>query len=669
VHYAIGTLDREPIHDEPGTHVAPAAPAAVLLVVGNGMVGHRLCRTLVERGAAGRYQIVVVGEEPVPAYDRVHLTDVFEGRDEQELLLAPPGWYDRHGIELRLGERVVAIDREARIARTSHGAEIPYDYLVLATGSAPYVPPIEGTSLPEVFVYRALTDLHAIRHAALTADTAAVIGGGLLGLEAARALTRQDVRVTVVETAAALMPAQLDQQSAAELGRQVAALGIEVLTGTLVKRIVARGAQRVLHFSDGERRGVDMVVIATGVRPRIDLAAGCALACASDGGVVVDDMLRTSDPRIFAIGECASHRMQTYGVVAPGFAMADALAASLAGTPTPFRGARPTVRLKLLDVDVVSVGDTLDRGSVVRYASDGVSRLIRLERGRLVGALGVGAWDDFNTVQEAAVRHQRVWPWQAVRFARTGRLWAPQEDAPVTGWEPQAVVCNCLNVTRGAIGAACAEGAKTADDIAASTGASTLCGSCRPLLVQLAAAGPSPRPRVAIGLLALSLAAVLLCLGVLLVAPVPFSSSLQSGNGIDALWRNATLRQATGFTLLGLTLLAALLSVRKRWRRTAALGSFAAWRLTHAGLGVLTLLMLAVHTGARLGDNLNLALMTTFSVINIVGGLAGGATALDGRVGTRRWRRRRAATVLMHVLVMWPLPVLVAFHVLSVYYF
>jgi nitrite reductase (NADH) large subunit len=215
----------------------------------------------------------------------------------------------------------------------------------------------------------------------------------------------------------------------------------------------------------------------------------------------------------------------------------------------------------------------------------------------------------------------------------------------------------------------CGAGGLTADDIAARTGASSLCGSCRPLLVELAAAGDAERPPIARGLLAASLAALVLALVVVIAGPVSFAASTRTESQVDWLWRNGTARQVTGFTLLGLTVLAALLSVRKRWRRTAGLGAFARWRLAHVGLGIVTLVMLVVHTGARLGDNLNLALMTTFSVVNVVGGLAGGATALEGRMGTRRWRRARLASVAAHVLVMWPLPVLVVFHVLSVYYF
>jgi nitrite reductase (NADH) large subunit len=305
----------------------------------------------------------------------------------------------------------------------------------------------------------------------------------------------------------------------------------------------------------------------------------------------------------------------------------------------------------------------------VHYEREGVARLIRLHRGRIVGALGVGAWDGFTDVQEATIRQRRVWPWQAVRFARTGRLWHSDPESAAAAWGPASVICQCMNVTRGQIGAACAGAPITVDRIMMRTGASTLCGSCRPLLEQLAQPGSWERPPIARGLLAGSFAAIIAAVAIVAVAPVPFATSFETPFRIDALWRNGLYRQISGFTLLGLALVASLLAVRKRWPRLATLGSFRGWRLVHVLLGVLTLAALAVHTGLRLGNNLNFALMAIFCAVNLAGGLAGGLTAVEQRIGMAHWRRRRALLVTVHVLLMWPLPLLIAFHVMAVYYF
>jgi len=654
--------------DDAGAPAAGASPAGgTLVIVGNGMVGHRLCRQLVEHGALAQYHIVVFGEEPSPAYDRVHLTDVLTGRGEAELLLSPAAWYADHGIDLRLGDPVVAIDRRRRIVRAASGAEVEYARLVLATGSSPHVPPIDGATLPRVFVYRTLHDLRAIGAQARHARRGAVIGGGLLGLEAARALQHLGLHVTVIEAAASVMPAQLDQSAGETLKQQIAALGIDVLTGAMTRRIEPHGAQRLLHLAGGATLIVDLVVIATGVRPRSDLAARCDLDLTPEGGIVVDDRLRTSDPHISAIGDCVSHRSRTHGLVSPGYAMADTLARILMRLPGTFAGAIPATRLKLLGVDVAAAGEPLDSGFPVRFRAPGVYRLLRIDRGRLGGALGVGDWPELGRIQEGAGRRIRIWPWQLARFERTGRLWPEAEETPVTAWPARAIVCHCLGVSRGQLSAACAAGAQTVESLVERTGASTMCGTCRPL-VEVLAGGSAARGPVSRALLGGSVAALATVVVLLAVAPYPVASSVQAPLPLDFLWRDRTSRQISGFVLLGLSLAASLLPLRKRWRRVSV-GAFPSWRLAHVVLGALTLVALAVHTGARLGDNLNAALMASFGTLNVLGGVAGWLTAVEPRLDPRQGRRYRAVLVTVHLLATWPLPVLIVFHVLSTFYF
>jgi nitrite reductase (NADH) large subunit len=660
------------VRDRLGAPRLPAATAdqperGTLVVVGNGMVGHRLCRRLVELGATDRHRIVVFGEEPEPAYDRVHLTDLFENGVEHDLKLAPSAWYEDNHIELHLGDRVVEIDRAACEIRSASGLVVDYAHLVLATGSSPYLPPIDGVRLSRVFAYRTMADLRAIHAHARSARTAAVIGGGLLGLEAARAVQRLGLEVTIVEAAAALMPMQLDQPAGQELERQVTLLGVRVLTATIIKRIEASGRRRTLRFAAGGSVTVDMVVVAAGVRPRSQLAAACGLVRANDGGVVIDDRLRTSDRNISAIGECASHQSRVYGFVAPGYAMADALALNLIGQRASFKGFAPTARLKLLGADVATAGEPLERGDVVRFRSDGVYRRIRLERGRLAGALGVGDWPEFSRVQDATARRLRVWPWQLARFNRTGALWRTPEAPAITNWPADAIVCNCLGVTRGQIASVSASGTASIACVVERTGASTVCGSCGPLLALVLGTRVAAETRVAWGVLGISIAALALGAAVVMSAPIAFTSTVQSSFPVDVLWRDAGWQRITGFLLLCLTACASMLTLRKRWRRIS-LGGFPLWRFVHVAIGLVTLAALAAHSGMRLGSNLNFALMVSFLALNIVGAIAGGLTALERRIGAAA-PRYRTALVTAHILATWPLPVLIAFHVASAYYF
>src|SRR5579884_3436376 len=280
---------------------------SVVLVVGNGMVGHRFCERMVEHDRQGRYRLVVVGEEPWPAYDRVHLTTYFSERSADALALGTREWYARHGIDLRVGTRVAAIDRRRREATTDDGAVLGYDVLVLATGSAPFVPPMPGVDRRGVFVYRTIEDLDGILAYAAGARRAAVIGGGLLGLEAARAVLDAGLETHVIEVAPRLMPRQLDAVASSMLERSVREIGVHVHLDKRIARITGDDAVTGIDFSDGEALDVDLVIVSAGIRPRDELARAAGLEVGERGGIVVDDKLRTSDERVFAIGEVALH--------------------------------------------------------------------------------------------------------------------------------------------------------------------------------------------------------------------------------------------------------------------------------------------------------------------------------------------------------------------------
>ncbi|MFF3212587.1 NAD(P)/FAD-dependent oxidoreductase [Streptomyces sp. NPDC002886] len=338
-------------------------PLRTLVVIGHGMAGHRLVEEIRARDDGegdDAWRVVVVGAERHPAYDRVKLSSALDGTTPAELSLVRPGLLEDPLVEFRHSTTVTGIDRGARTVTLSDGARIGYDALVLATGSTPFVPPVPGRDLPGACVYRTLDDLDAIREAATRTTTGVVIGGGLLGLEAANGLRLLGLTPHVVEMAPRLMPVQVDEGGGRVLDRLVGRLGVTTHLGVATSHIEAGPDGRVarLVFADGTAIETGLVVFSAGVRPQDSLAGPAGLPRGERGGFLVDDHCRTEDPYVWAIGECAAVEGRCYGLVAPGYRMAEAVAGQLLGQgPTRFPGADMSTKLKLMGVDVASFGD------------------------------------------------------------------------------------------------------------------------------------------------------------------------------------------------------------------------------------------------------------------------------------------------------------------------
>lgn len=650
-----------------------------LLIVGGGMAAHGLCRRLVEDGSLSDYQITIFGDEPRLAYDRVHLSKWFEQSDDASLLLADREWYLHHKVEFKTGCRIASVDRDKRQIVDHDGNRHPYDQLVLATGSYPFVPPVPGRDLDGVFVYRTIDDLTSIRdHVQQTsAKVGAVIGGGLLGLEAAKILCDLGLKTSVIEMAPGLMPRQLDHDAAVKLKRHVESIGVDVHLVRRTESIESRsdGGLR-LNFANAEPMDVGILIIAAGVRPNDSLARQAGLAIGARGGVVVDRHLQTSDPNIFAIGECCSFRDHVYGLVAPCFRMADVLADRFLGRDATFDGADESAELKLLGMQVVTLGRAIGEstgGIVLAHGDDDSYRKVIIENGRLVGAACVGDWDELPQVRQAIARQSLVWPMQRVRFRRTGSIWPVGSSLAVAQWPPDAVVCSCVGVTRGQISGAIAGGASDVQAIRQVTRASTACGSCHSLVCELSGAIPTaasiPGTKV---MLVASIVAAAMVVVFAVAPPISFATSVQDAwRQIDVLWRDDLARQVTGFSTLGLTLLGLVFSLRKRWT-WFRFGSYAFWRAAHGVLGAAVLISVAVHTGLRMGQNLNFVLALVFLSVAGLGAMAGVASSMEAKstggraIFIRKWRPRLTT---LHLWLFWPLPALIAMHILSFYWF
>ncbi|GAA3886657.1 nitrite reductase large subunit NirB [Streptomyces sedi] len=475
-----------------GRDLSGQAPRPTVVVVGHGMVGQRFVEELSARGVTARARVVVLAEESRPAYDRVHLTSWFGGTGAEELSLVPEGFLEEHGVELRLDDPVSAIDRAARTVTTRSGAVVGYTTLVLATGSAPFVPPLPGREADGCFVYRTLDDVAAIRDAATRARTGLVVGGGLLGLEAAGALRDLGLATHVVEFSPRLMALQVDEGGGGALRRTVEKMGLVVHTGVGGREVTvdARGAVDGVVLSDGSRVETDLVVFSAGIRPRDELARAAGLAVGARGGVAVDEHCRSSDPAVLAIGECAAASDGVvYGLVAPGYAMAATAADLVAGGEgRPFTGADTSTKLKLLGVDVASFGDAHGRteGALdVVYADSraGVyKKLVVGPDGTLLGGVLVGDADSYGMLRPLT---------GSVPPAPPEQLVLPAGLAPAAALGPaalpdDAVVCGCHHVTKGAIVAAVAdEGRASVAEVRACTGAGSGCGSCVRVVGQL----------------------------------------------------------------------------------------------------------------------------------------------------------------------------------------
>jgi nitrite reductase (NADH) large subunit len=650
------------------TVAADLAPAPVA-IIGAGPVGIRVAQELVRRRPD--LPVVIYGDEPSEPYNRVRLSGFLSGELDWQALTRDLALPNTDNITTRYGCAVTSIDRVHRSVRDNTGHVQPYAILLLATGSRPHVPDIAGIKLPGVYTFRDIGDANRLLARRVRSRRTVVLGGGLLGLEAARAMQRFNTEVTVIEHFNRLMMRQLDEAAAAALLAHVRSLGLDVVLGDGVRSISGDTRVTAVQLRGGRVLECDTVVVATGIQPNVELARAAGIHVGR--GIRVDDRMVTSDPSIYALGECAEHRGRVYGFVAPGLEQAAVAAHSIAGRRTNYRGSQIAARLKVLDLPVFSIGpvtpeERLDLGREWCYREEGVYRKIVTWRGRLVGAIALGPCPEIGRFQEGIVRNRHIWPWQLWRFLRTGLPWIEAEQQNVCEWPAPAAVCNCTGVTRGQLGAALAAGCHTVEALAACTGASTVCGSCRPLLAQLAGGiGVRTPERGWKWLLGAGGVALALAVALVFFILLPYAPSVQVSWQWDVIWRDSYWKQVSGFSILSLSALLLILSPRKRIGRFT-LGAFPVWRVMHAVLGALTLAALLVHTGGRLGSNLNFALNATFLGLVGLGAVAGGVIALEHRIGAAASRLRRTWT-WSHILLFWPIPMLLTLHVFKTYYF
>ncbi len=460
-----------------------------IVVVGNGMVGHHFVEQLIAQGGHEQFSISVFGEEPHLAYDRVHLSEYFTGKGAADLAMTDGSLYDDNGVRYFTNSLVTAIDRDNKTLLLEKGESLSYDKLVLATGSYPFVPPIPGHQRGNTFVYRTLEDLDAIRDCAKQVTRGTVVGGGLLGLEAANALKNLGLETSVVEFAPRLMPVQLDEKGGSVLKGMIEGLGVKVYTDTATQEIVdGEEAFHRMNFADGSHLETDLILFSAGIRPQDALARQSGLEMGERGGITINNQCQTSDADIYAIGECALWNNRIYGLVAPGYTMAKAAVGDLLGdNSVAFTGADMSTKLKLLGCDVGSVGDAhgQTQGCKVFVYQDEISQSYRKmvvseDGSKLLGAVLVGDNSYYDTLLQYYLNAIDL-PEQAQSLILPAMDGAPAalgvESLPAT-----ASICSCHNVTKQDINDAVCQGAMSVGDVKGVTKAATGCGGCAALL-------------------------------------------------------------------------------------------------------------------------------------------------------------------------------------------
>ncbi len=469
-----------------------------IIVVGNGMVGYKFCEKLIAHTKRDKYNIVVFGEEPRAAYDRVHLSEYFSDKTEDELLMAPIKWYADNNIELRTSELISKIDIEDKQVFTHKHEVFEYDYLVLATGSYPFVPPIKGSDKSGVFVYRTLEDLDAMKAYASKLKLegkrkAAVLGGGLLGLEAANAAKELGMETEVIEFAPRLMPRQLDQGASDMLQSKIESLDIGINLGMATTQIAGEEVIESMEFADGSSLPVDMLIISAGIRPRDELAVGAGLKVGERGGVWVNNKMQTSDQSIYAIGEVALYNNGIYGLVAPGYDMATVAVEQITGgDKVMVETIDMSTQLKLIGTEVASFGDPFIENEevsaiVFENKRSGIYKRINVSNDgkKLLGGILVGDSSDYNTLFQIYINGMKLPenPEDLILGSRGGESSA---IGSVLDFPDTAQICSCESISKGAICESITEGTcNSVGDVIKCTKATTGCGGCKPMVVDL----------------------------------------------------------------------------------------------------------------------------------------------------------------------------------------
>lgn len=655
------------------TNGDPAVPPIV--IVGTGPAGIHAARELLRREPS--QAIVIYGAEPWEPYNRVRLSELLAGEIDFEDIANTLEFTSENSVSLRINTPVTSIDRTRKTVTDGAGQQQHYKKLIMCTGSEPYRPNIRNIDLLGVYTYRDVDDAQTLMTNCVQSHHTVVLGGGVLGMEVAFALSVQNpaTEITIVHRSEQLMNRNLDEDASEVLKEQVLFAGLNLNLGATIVEIIGENELQSIRLGNGDLLDCDTLILCTGINPNIDLARDCGLRLAR--GIKVNDHLRTSDASIYAVGECAEHRGRTYALLGPCLEQASVAAYNvLYGDSQTYLGSNRSLRVKVKELPIFILEPPEDLRESSAYhqitftnAPAGRFRRVFLNRGRLAGAVAIGDWPELVHIHEATKSRRRIWPWQRYRFARYGTIWPERRRQNPLNWPDAALVCTCAGVTRGDLGRAISEGYRTPAELSDRTGAGQACASCLPY-VSLIAGSPvemkAPPPTVS----QFAISGIAAILSALIIARPPIGPPTSAINGgfLANLWQNNLWQQVSGYVLLGTVLVSMILSLRKRWNYFS-FASFEKWRMLHLALATLSLLFLVLHTGLNGGDNLNFKLMVIFLATAISGIITALLISWEDMNGGILIRTIRTWCVRVHIIIIWILFAFVPIHILAVYYF
>jgi nitrite reductase (NADH) large subunit len=649
---------------------APSDYQPHIVVVGAGPVGVRFCNELLKREPNAR--ITLFGNEKHHPYNRVQLSMLLAKKVAvSDIELELPSVANHPNFQY-LATAITDIDPVLKRVNSAQDETINFDKLVLATGATPHVPNIPGLDQRGVYTLRSLKDAESLYARIASTRHILIVGGGLLGIEAAAALKKYNTEITLVQQGDYLMNRQLDETAAGILQKQIEDLGIRVIVSTGVRQITGEGRVTGVILRNRALIECDTVLFCSGISPNIQLGRSARLKI--NRGILIDEQLKTSNESIYAIGECSEYEGTTYGIVSPGYEQASVLGDVLAGGSAQYSGSTTSSTLKVIDQSVISLGNDINQprsqlSKVISHTSkNGGYRKIIFRDGQIEAAVGMGEWNESNRIQESFTQGRKVSWWRRMLFRFTGRLWPFSSSNNIDSWPEEAIVCQCNCVAKRELIKALST-ANTVQALGKATNAGTTCGSCKPLLQQLLGSDlTQERARGWKSMTALASLTIILA-GLLAFVPgLKVGESVHQPQVLEWFWNDKYWKQVSGFTLLGIVVFGMLMSFRKHfnWKW---LGAFDAWRIVHLSTGLIALAILFFHTGLHLGSNLNQLLIINFLLVAVVGAISGLSVALGHyqspaqAVSTKKW------ITWAHILVTWPLPVLLATHIFTVYFY
>ena len=656
-----------------------SGPNERYIVIGAGPVGVRFASELLDR--LPNADVLLIGNEEVLPYNRVLLTALLAGEvsyDSINLNLPDPSRFKGFSS---ICTTIKSIDAESQLITDSESNQYHYDHLIFATGARPFIPRIDGINKSGVFTFRSLKDTEQLLARTSRARHVCVMGGGLLGLEAAKAMLRNNTRVTVIQQGERLLNRQLDDKAAEVLQAKIEAMGIHVITQQGVREIKGNGVVEGVFTRDKEYIECDTVILCTGISPNVELARDARIKVRN--GILVDEKLSTSAENVYAIGECCEYQGVTYGLVSPGYEQAAVLADVLSQGNAKYQGSLEVSRLKVVGEPVISMGEVTNlsyqphRQELVYKKADSYRKIV-VRKGMIQGVVAIGEWPQAKRIQESFLQERKIFWWRRWLFRLTGKVWLGEESSQIQSWQESAIVCQCNSISKEQLTTCISEcmaanGCVQSADVSEKTGAGLVCGSCKPLIAQLVevSGGVKQSAEKEIAWIPTALASFLAVLMTIIISSLPaiaVSDSVQSSALFEFLWNDKYWKQVTGFTLLGMSIVGLIISLRKRIKRLQ-FGQFAYWRFGHIFLGVACTMTLVLHTGMHFGENLNQMLMINFISVLLLGGVAGAVMGLSHKLNPNQSVSIRRFFSWCHILVTWPLPILLAIHILTVYYY